>query len=1068
MFHYKFMTVILCLAYLLTHSNTPSISDHSLPSTSTATRQYACLNIVPLSFFLTCPRSSFAFTGFSSKFLIFLIILSGDIQLNPGPSTNTFNVCTLNIRSLFNPLHYTAVSDLADTHHIHLFALTETWASPLTTSAELFDATPHGFTLISTPRPVSSSCTSSVVGGGTAFLIRDPFTLLPTPNLTFKSFELSTVTLKLPHAKLTVFNIYRPPPTAAKSRSPVPFSQFLKDLHKLFSISATTPHEFLITGDFNLHLDNSSDSQVKQFLSALDSANLKQHIDFPTHRDLHILDLLITRSDTSLSPNITSSSVSPSDHFPIFSRLHISPPNLPPLATISIRSLKSINLHKFTRDILSSRLLTHPPSDLASLVNLYNFTLSSILNKHAPLKTKTVRPKQSQPWFNSSLSKLKSARRHLEKIWLRTRSAHDWKLLRSATNHYHAAIISAKRHFNSTLIYSNLSQPRKLWHSVNKLLHRKSDAHLPTSVQPDSLPVRFASYFSDKIHKLHISLLTKPDRVSPHSQPTYSPKQLTTFEPVTCEEISKLISESSDTYCELDPIPTSLLKQCSSALLPTITNIINLSLSTGVFPDLFKSSLVLPHLKKHNLDSEELGNYRPISHLSFLSKLAERVVKSRLTFHLSSNSLFNTSQSAYTKFHSTESTLLAVHNNIINAMSQQKLTALCLLDLSSAFDTIDHTVLIQRLSSWFGLNGTVLSWLKSYLSHRSFKVSVNGSLSSVYQLFYGVPQGSVLGPLLFTLYTTPLSSLISQSSVNHHLYADDTQLYISFSALNFQVNILHLQETISKISDWMSSNFLSLNATKTEFLLIGLSKQLSKISDPVLNLSSNVCLSAVSSARNLGVIFDNTLSMSQHISAVSRSCLSTIRDLRRIRNNLDFITAKTIATSLIHSKLDYCNSLFLNLPLTELNRLQLVLNSAARTVTKTPKYHHISHVLKSLHWLKIPQRIHYKLLSITFKTLQSHQPSYLYSLISLNSNKCTRSSAVLTLSRPTVTSHLAVTNRSFLHQAPILWNALPYDMRQLSTTASIYTRSNSPSLALSSSLFHSRLKTHLFHHSFPP
>src|SRR5664279_5279013 len=137
--------------------------------------------------------------------------------------------------------------------------------------------------------------------------------------------------------------------------------------------------------------------------------------------------------------------------------------------------------------------------------------------------------------------------------------------------------------------------------------------------------------------------------------------------------------------------------------------IINLSLSTGVFPDHFKSSLVLPHLKKSTLDKEDLSSYRPISHLSFLSKLTERVVKSRLNDHLSSNSLLNSFQSAYTKFHSTESTLLAVHDHIINAMSHQKVTALCLLDLSAAFDTIDHSILLERLSSWFGLNGTVLT-----------------------------------------------------------------------------------------------------------------------------------------------------------------------------------------------------------------------------------------------------------------------------------------------------------------------------------------------------------------------
>ena len=180
----------------------------------------------------------------------------------------------------------------------------------------------------------------------------------------------------------------------------------------------------------------------------------------------------------------------------------------------------------------------------------------------------------------------------------------------------------------------------------------------------------------------------------------------------------------------------------------------------------------------------------------------------------------NSFQSAYTKFNSTETTLLAVRDHIIRAMSQQQVTGLCPLDLSAAFDTIDHTILLHRLKSWFGFTDTVLSWIQSYLSSRSFTVDINGIKSPPSKLLYGVPQGSVLGPLLFILYTTPLSSIISQSSVNHKLYADDTQLFLSFSADTFSENILLLQNTISNISSWMASNFLSLNPAKTEFLLI--------------------------------------------------------------------------------------------------------------------------------------------------------------------------------------------------------------------------------------------------------
>ena len=226
-------------------------------------------------------------------------------------------------------------------------------------------------------------------------------------------------------------------------------------------------------------------------------------------------------------------------------------------------------------------------------------------------------------------------------------------------------------------------------------------------------------------------------------------------------------------------------------------------------------------------------------------------------------------------------------------MSQQQVTALCLLDLSAALDTIDHSILLHRLSIWFGFKGKVVSWFTSYLSFRSFVVTISSVSSAHSSLSQGVPQGSVLGPLSFIIYTTPLSSLISDSSVGHHMYADDNQLFISFVTSEFSAKSAHLQVTVDLVSQWMSSNLLSLNQSKTDFLLVGLPAQLPQISNPSLLMPSNAIITPTSSPRNLGIIFDSTLSLSDHISSVSKSCFLSIRDLRRIRNTLDHTTAHT-------------------------------------------------------------------------------------------------------------------------------------------------------------------------------
>ena len=217
-------------------------------------------------------------------------------------------------------------------------------------------------------------------------------------------------------------------------------------------------------------------------------------------------------------------------------------------------------------------------------------------------------------------------------------------------------------------------------------------------------------------------------------------------------------------------------------------------------------------------------------------------------------------------------------------------------------------------------------------------------------------------------------------------------------------------------------------------------------------MPSNVSIHPVSSACNLGVIFDSELSFAQHISALSKSCFCHfICNLRKIRSSIDQPTATTIAVSLIHSKLDYCNFLFLNLPNTQLDRLQSILNSAARAITSSSKYSHITPILKSLHWLKIRELIHYKVLSLTYSTIQFNQPSYLRNLLTIQNTINTRSSSTTTLIRPSNPSNLIITNRSFTITAPCLWNQLPLDLRLPATP------DQTSILSLSSDVFHKRL-----------
>ena len=270
-----------------------------------------------------------------------------------------------------------------------------------------------------------------------------------------------------------------------------------------------------------------------------------------------------------------------------------------------------------------------------------------------------------------------------------------------------------------------------------------------------------------------------------------------------------------------------------------------------------------------------------MSGLYFLSKLVERVVARQLTSHINNNKLDNPHQPAYKPGHSTETALLTIKNEVHLSLARGEPTALVLLDLSAAFDTIDHNILLGYLKSWFGLGGTALRWFASYLRNRCQAIKIGSTLSELSNLIYGVPQGSVLGRLLFSLYTTPLSKIIRlHPHIKFHFYADDTQLYIHLSHKNASSALAKLNACLRDVQEWMPLSKLKLNP---EFIVFGSKAQHQKISShfPVSILGS--LLHPVDSVRNLGVWFDADFSFSEHIKRTCKACFLQMRDLRRIR-----------------------------------------------------------------------------------------------------------------------------------------------------------------------------------------
>ena len=343
-------------------------------------------------------------------------------------------------------------------------------------------------------------------------------------------------------------------------------------------------------------------------------------------------------------------------------------------------------------------------------------------------------------------------------------------------------------------------------------------------------------------------------------------------------------------------------------------------------------AVIKPLLKKPNLDAGILSNYRPISNLPFLPKVLENVVAKQLNDYLLESNLLEDFQSGFRTNYSTETALLKVTNDLLTASDKGLLSALVLLDLSAAFDTVDHSILLRRLEEEVGIKNSALDWFRSYLSDRFQFVYVNNKYSDQGTVTCGVPQGSVLGPILFNLYMLPLGNIIRRHNINFHCYADDTQLYLSIKTNEFD-QLIKLETCLKDIKSWMLHNFLMLNSNKTEVIIIGPKHLRDDFSNVVIHLDS-IALSSTNEVRNLGVIFDQDLSFDSHIKSVSRTAFFHLRNIAKIRNFLSFKDAEKIIHAFVTSRLEYCNSLLSGCPSSSIRTLQLVQNAAARLLTE--------------------------------------------------------------------------------------------------------------------------------------
>jgi hypothetical protein len=403
--------------------------------------------------------------------------------------------------------------------------------------------------------------------------------------------------------------------------------------------------------------------------------------------------------------------------------------------------------------------------------------------------------------------------------------------------------------------------------------------------------------------------------------------------------------------------------------------------------------------------------------------------------HLTSSPNFSPLQSAYQQGRSTETALLHILDSAFTAADNKHATMLVALDISAAFDTISHSVLLKRLGSEFGLCGTALQWLRSYLSGRTQFVKLGRHSLVSMPCESGVPQGSILGPLLFTTYVAPIGRLIQSFGCGNHQFADDTQLYVALDAAHSAQALANLSSCSEAVKRWFLLNGLQLNAGKSEVVILGTAHQLQSLSSQQSVSIAGCPLPVSSELKSLGVTIDSRLRFDAHVSSVVKSCTYHTRALRHVRRLMSADTAATIACSIVASRLDYCNSLLHGAPAASIDKLQRAQNALARVLTQSSRRTSAKPLLRQLHWLPVRQRITYKLAVITFKAMKSSSPPYLSSLLQpYVATRFLRSSAAprLVVQR----SRTDIGKRAFHVAAPLVWNSLPDHLRLIDNLTS--------------------------------